>query len=195
MTNYYELEIQSFPNGEDRVQYGIGVFRSRKEAEDTAHRYLSDIPGFKDYYCEYTIRESSLIADVKSVHSFRGWNEDDAGNEIDIYISPLYSDHRSAENAMKKAQSDSPRQEWTLCHWQIGQCDWSEGFTRDYPSGKLAPTLQELRQELLALIEPRTICGIEYEYSDGAYYGFPLAVGKQLFPPAFNLSQHQGLFK
>lgn len=181
MTNYYELEIQSFPNGEDRVRYGIGIFRSRLEAEDTARRYLSDIPGFKDYYCEYTIRESSLIGNAKTVCNFTGWNEDDIGNEIDIFISPLYSDPRSAERAMKKAKSESPRQDWCLNHWTVGECYWREGFTRDYPDGRLAQTLQELREGLRALIEPRNVCGIEYEYSDGAYYGFPLAVGQQLF--------------
>lgn len=181
MTNYYELEIQSFPNGMDLVRYGIGVFRTRQEAEDTATRYLSDVPGFRDYYCEYTIRESSLITDAKSVCNFTGWNEDDVGNEIDIFVSPLYADPRSAERAMKKIQAELPRKEWCLNHWTVGKCDWDEGFIRDFPDGRLAPTLKELRDSLQALIEPRTICGIEYEYSDGAYYGFPLAVAQQLF--------------
>lgn len=181
MTNYYELEIQSFPNGEDCVRYGIGVFRTRQEAEDIADRYFTDIPGFKDYYCEYTIRESALIGDPKSVFNFTGWNEDEMGNEADILVSPLYADPRSAERAMKKAQSESPRQQWCLNHWTVGECYWREGFTRDFPNGKLAPTLTELRDGLRALVEPRTVCGVEYEYSDGAYYGFPLAVGQHLF--------------
>ena len=61
MSYLYELEIQSFPNGEDCERYGIGIFRTEAEAVETAERYLREVKGFRDYYCEYTIRKTELI--------------------------------------------------------------------------------------------------------------------------------------
>lgn len=181
MNTLYELEIHSFPNGDGSERYAIGVFRSREEAEDTARRYPARVPGFRDYYCEYTIRESALMTDSGTVHSFLGWNEDEDGNETDLIVSPLYADRRSAEKAMKKAKADTPRREWTLEHRQVGVCDWAEGFVREYPSGRPSPTLAELREELHKRIVLRSMTGIEFEYSDNVQYYYPLNVGQQLF--------------
>lgn len=183
MAYLYELEIQSFPNGEDCERYGIGIFRTRAEAEETAKRYLSEVKGFRDYYCEYTINETELIGggDPKIVHTYFGWNLDADENEIDIISGSVYTDADAAEAAMEAAKQAHARQEWVLNHWMIGKCEFEEGFVRDYPSGRIAPTLAELQEELRGLSEPRTMCGIEFEYSDHVVYGFPLAVGAQLF--------------
>lgn len=183
MAYLYELEIQSFPHGDGCERYGIGIFRSRRDAEATARRYLREVRGFRDYYCEYTIRETALIGDEATdlVHTWFGWNVDEDENEIDTLSGLLYVDAAAAEAALASAKAENDRQEWALQCWQLGKCEWSEGFIRDYPSGKLAPTLAELREGLRALIDPRTMCGIEYEYSDNVQYGFPLAVGEQLF--------------
>ena len=63
----------------------------------------------------------------------------------------------------------------------VRKCEGSEGFTREYPDGSMAPTLAELRENLQALSASRSVCGIEFEYSDHAQYYFPVAVGEGLF--------------
>lgn len=183
MALLYELEIQSFPNGDKCERYGIGIFRAREDAEDTARRYLKEVNGFKDYYCEYTIRASELIGDasVSLVHTWFGWDLDEEENEIDILSGLFYADAAEAEAAFETAKAENERQEWVLNCFEIGRCEWTEGFIRDYPSGRIAPTMQELREELRAHTEPRTLCGVEFEYSDNPVYGFPAAVGEQLF--------------
>lgn len=183
MAYLYELEIQSFPNGDDCERYGIGIFRTRAEAEDTAQRYLSEVKGFRDYYCEYTVQETELIGDGDPliVHTFFGWNLDDDENETDIISGSVYTDTKAAEAAMETEKRAHARQEWALRHWKLGKCEFAEGYDRDYPSGRIAPTLAELREGLRALTEPRTMCGIEFEYSDNLVYGFPLIVAEQLF--------------
>jgi len=183
MFHIYELEIQSFPNGNECERYGIGIFRTREQADQTAQRYLREVKGFRDYYCEYTLRETELIGspDTEFVHCWFGWNVDEDGNETDILSGPAYENASAAEAALKNAKKEHRRQEWVLNRWQIGRCEWTEGFEREYPDGAPAPTLAELRAELQRRIEPRTMTGIEYEYGDGAKYGYPLRVAKELF--------------
>ncbi len=183
MAYLYELEIQTFPNGDACERYGIGIFRTHAQAEETAKRYLREVKGFRDYYCEYSIRETELIgsAETDIIHTWFGWNVDRDESEVDLLNGLFYEDAVAAEAAMEAAKASHNRQEWTLSCWKIGKCEWTEGFVRDYPSGRIAPTLAELRENLRALIKPRTMCGIEYEYTDSLHYGFPLAVGDQLF--------------
>lgn len=183
MTTLFELEIQTFPNGDGYERYGIGVFRSRKDAEDTARRYLAEVKGFRDYYCEYTVREAELIGDDSGdlVHTWEGWDLDEEENEIDILSGLFYTGPAEAEAALETAKLEHDRQEWALNCREIGRCEWTEGFIRDYPSGRIAPTMRELRDGLNKCSEPRTLCGVEFEYSDHPVYGFPAAVGEQLF--------------
>lgn len=183
MIYLFELEIQTFPNGDACERYGIGVFQSRNQAEETAKRYLREVKGFRDYYCEYSILKTELVGSGNTdiVHTWYGWNVDEDANEIDLLSGLFYEDADKAEAAMAAAKAANDRQEWTLSCFQIGKCEWSEGFIRDYPDGRIAPTLAELRAGLHALIVPRAMCGIEYEYCDNVQYGFPLAVGQALF--------------
>lgn len=165
MVCLYELEIQSFPNGTACERYGIGIFRTRLEAEETAQRYLKEVKGFCDYYCEYIIKESRLIGSDTGglVHTYFAWNTDADMNETDIICGPLYADADAAEAAMNTAKAKQPRQEWVLRHWQPGKCEWTEGFEREYPDGSTAPTMKELRDTLRACLKPRTICAVEFE--------------------------------
>lgn len=183
MALLYELEMQSFPNGDGCERYGIGIFRTREDAEETARRYLAGVKGFRDYYCEYTVREAALIGDESGglVHTWEGWDLDEDENEIDILSGLFYTVPAEAESAMEAAKAENDRQEWVLNCWEIGRCEWTEGFIRDHPSGRIAPTMQELRDSLNECLEPRTLCGVEFEYSDNPVYGFPAAVGEQLF--------------
>ena len=215
MSYLYELEIQSFPNGEGCERYGIGIFRTEAEAEETAARYLREVKGFRDYYCEYTIRKTELIGrdDLRFVHTWFGWNIDEDENEIDLLCGLMYEEKSDALAAMEAAKTVHNRDEWVLNRWQIGKCEWAEGFEREYPDGSIAPTLSELREGLQKLIAPRTMCGIELEYSDHVLYGFPLAVSGQLFLLAedddfllngfqirrlrdiFELADHKGIYQ
>ena len=189
MSYLYELEIQSFSNGEEMERYNIGIFRTRKDAETTARRYLSEVKGFRDYYCEYSIRESELVGNscAESVYTYYGWNVDEDGNEYDIVDGFLYSEMEAAEAAMESVKDAYDRQEWVLESSQIGKCEFAEGFVREYPDGRTAPTLPELRAQLAALASPRTACGIDFEYGDEPLTGFPLAVGSQLFLVAVDI--------
>ncbi len=183
MAYLYELEIQSFPNGNECERYGIGIFRTRELAVQTAQRYLHKVKGFRDYYCEYTVRETELVGDpaTEFVHTWSGWNVDEDENEVDILNGPVYEYAAAAEAALASARKEHDRQEWSLNRWQIGKCEWTEGFEREYPDGSLAPTLAELREDLQIRIDQRIMTGIEYEYGDGAKYGYPVRVGKDLF--------------
>lgn len=183
MTCLYELEIHAFYNGEDFERYGIGIFRNKKDAEKAAKRYLKDVRGFRDYYCEYTITEHELVGDPLSAHaySYFGWNSDDQGNEYDIVSGLMYADMEAAEVAMETVKDAYERQEWALRQWEIGKCEWAEGFVRESPEGAAIPTLPELRQQLRQLSDTRQHCGIEYAYAEDVQNAFPLAVGENLF--------------
>lgn len=183
MAYLYELEIQSFHNGEECERYGIGIFRNLKDAQKTAKRYLKEVPGFRDYYCEYSIAERELVGESFSplVHTYFGWNLDEQGNEYDIVDGLLYTSIEAAESALAAVKDAYDRQEWALQKWQVGKCEWAEGFIREYPDGQIAPTLLELRKKLDALSQERSMCNIEFEYGDEAQCYLPLAVGDQLF--------------
>lgn len=184
MRQLYDLDLYTWCNGDEMHTCGIGVFATRQEAELTAQRYLSEVQGFCDYYCEYSVREAPLLgsrSDVTRVWTYEGWDETDSIYAVNILNGPFYTSRAAAREAMKAAKAEHTRQHWLVLDHQIGECAWKEGFIRDYPNGKPAPTLAQLRERLLKSIHPRTMCGIEYEYSDVVQYGFPLAVGEQLF--------------
>lgn len=183
MAFLYELEIQSYSNGEECQRYCIGYFRSQKDAQKVAKRYLKEVRGFRDYYCEYSIREHELVGEFIAgfVHTYVGWNVDEDGNEYDIVEGLLYAKAEAAEAAMDSVQDSFERQEWKLQRWQVGKCEWAEGFVREYPDGRIAPTLPELREKLQSLADDRQHCGIVFEYDEDIHNGFPAAVGDQLF--------------
>lgn len=180
----YDLAICSFPNDDDREWSGIGLFASRAEAEQAAREYLTTVPGFKDYYCEAVITEVPVIGSGKAageVFRFMGWNTDVGGDETDISNSPCYVCRQDALAALEEARKTAPRQEWTLDRWVIGERAWQEGFVREYPDGRIAPTLQEIRNILLEATDPRQLVKVTFHYSDMDRYFFPLKVGTDLF--------------
>lgn len=183
MAYLFELEIQSYSNGEDCERYGIGYFPTRKDAQKVAKRYLKEVKGFRDYYCEYSILEHELVGESMDgfVHTYEGWNEDVNGTEYDIVTGLLYTSAEAAEAAMEAVKDAYEREEWALNSWQIGKCEWAEGFVREYPDGRVAPTLPELREKLQSLAAGRQHCGIEFEYDEDVHNGFPVAVGERLF--------------
>ena len=114
----------------------IGVFRTAGEAEQTARRYLSSVPGFKDHPCAYSIVEKPVhgeIAQGQSVYWIEGWNWNEDRDEVDVLQSEedyaREADARAALTAMKKAYV---RTEWIVARAVPGLCDWQDGFER-YP--------------------------------------------------------------
>lgn len=127
------LTFYSQPNGNYRESFHIGLFKSHEEAEQIAARYRKEVTGFKDYKCDAEIVKIPVIGhceDAIQVYRFYGWNINDASDEVDIVDSDCYVNKASAEAACKKAQIATPRQEWALNVYTIGQCDWQDGFVR-----------------------------------------------------------------
>ena len=131
MIRIYSLSIQAFLHFTELKCFDIGFFRTRDEAQVVAHRYLSEVRGFRDFYCEASISEETLDADTEPefVYTFFGTDEDDFGNAIGIAGPHCYADRERAEAALTDAMSMSPEKIWAIRPWQIGKCEWSNGFT------------------------------------------------------------------
>ena len=183
MDKLYDLTIYSFPNDSDRDWSSIGLFTSFGEALRTAEEYLNDVPGFCDYYCEPEIIAVPVIGseDPREVWRFIGWNADKNGGETDIIESDCYVSQQLAHTNLEQIQKTMPRQEWTLNRWIIGERHWQDGFIREYPDGRKAPTLREIRTVLKEAMDSRKLVKIEFHYADYDRFFFPLAVGEKLF--------------
>lgn len=183
MDYLYDLTIYTFPDGEDRVGYGVGLFRSQQEADNAASHYLNNVPGFRDYYCEAEVTRLTVVGscDTDVVYRYVGWNVDENGDEVDVMESRCYAKREQALPDFELAQQDHPRQEWSLDPWKIGSLCWTEGFIREYPGGRIAQTMKDVRSALEAAIAPRKMVKVTFHYSDIDRYFFPLAVGKDLF--------------
>lgn len=99
--------------------------------------YLSAVPGFRDYPCTYEITEKTVIGTIPpsgKVYMIWGWDEEENGNEAGIWSSSCYADEQDAQRALEDAQQHINRQEWSLDTYQVGQCLWTEGFMRIFPS-------------------------------------------------------------
>lgn len=138
MDKLYDLTFYSNPNGDYEDSFFIGLFLTQAEAEIVAERYRKEVPGFKDYDCDYRIAAFPVIGDADSierVYRFIGWNTNEDLDEVDIIISSCFTARERAETEYQTAQEKYPREEWTLDCYTIGHCDWREGFVRCYPGG------------------------------------------------------------
>ena len=120
--------------------FHIGLFATREDAEAVAARYISEVPGFKDYDCTPSVIAFPVIGrsdHTQQVYRFLGWNTNEVMDEVDIIISSCFVNRNEAEKALSQAKEGTPREEWVLnCH-TIGQCDWSEGFARTSTEGEV----------------------------------------------------------
>ena len=133
MDKLYCLTFYTKPNGDCQEGFHIGLFTTYAEANETKIRYLQEVTGFKDYNCDAEITEVPVIGcsdRLQKVYRFMGWNENKDFDEIDIIQSGCYVDWNQAQVDYEKAQHQTPRQEWVLNCYNIGQCDWREGFVR-----------------------------------------------------------------
>lgn len=111
----------------------IGLFESYELAEKTAEHYLSAVPGFRDYPCTYEITEKQVVGFINSsmkVYMIWGWNENQEGDNTDIWCSDCYADCKEAEKILADTKQYLNRQEWSLDACQINQCYWMDGFIR-----------------------------------------------------------------
>lgn len=118
--------------GGSREGFRIGLFASREEAAAVAARYRREIEGFRTYDCAAEITEVPVVGghSAQAVYRFAGWNEDSDGNETDVLESPCYGSQAQAAQDLEQAKRETPRQEWAMNLWTIGQCHWQEGFVR-----------------------------------------------------------------
>ena len=115
----------------------IGLFESNEKAQQVAEHYLSAVPGFRDYPCTYEITEKPVAGTSGrpgKVYMIWGWNEGENGNETDIWSSGCYVDEQNARRALEEARLSMNKQEWSLDIYRVGQCHWTEGFTRVFSS-------------------------------------------------------------
>lgn len=115
----------------------IGLYVSHEKARQIVEHYLSAVPGFRDYPCTYEITEKAVIGTIPpsgKVYMIWGWDEEENGNEAGIWSSSCYADEQSAQRALEDAQQHINRQKWSLDTYQVGQCLWTEGFVRIFPS-------------------------------------------------------------
>lgn len=116
-----------------RDGFDIGLFASREDAEAVKARYCKEVMGFKDYDCDSQITEVSVVGNdpaPQQVYRYVGWNTDEYYDEVDVIESVCYISQSQAIMEMGKTEQQTPRQEWALNRYIVGQCAWQEGFTR-----------------------------------------------------------------
>ena len=113
----------------------IGIFRTEKQAEETARFYLKNVRGFCDFPCTYRIVGKELIdhpnhmmSDI--VWTVQGWNQNENLDETDIIESPCFVTKEQADAELQVMKKQYQRMEWTVNRWKIGECNWREGFVR-----------------------------------------------------------------
>lgn len=134
MDQLYDLTFYVEEGSEEG--FHIGLFLTREEAEAAAARYLSEVPGFRDYDCIPRVTAFPVIGggkDTVEVYRFEGWNVGKDLEEKDILISSCFADWSEAEAALAQTAMETRRDEWALNRHVIGQCDWAEGFARELP--------------------------------------------------------------
>ena len=124
-------------------------FRSLGNAEQTAQRYLREVPGFCDYDCDYHIHKIELDCsdNISHIYAYEGWNEDNDGDVLD-QIRGIYPYKDQAESALEAAKLAHSRQFWTLDCLEIGACEWAEGFDRVLLDPPADPELGSIEYEI-----------------------------------------------
>ena len=134
MQLYQLVMIDSKLSYDDYIEaFLIGFFSSREKAEATAQRYLSEVSGFTDYSCTYKISEKSVLdTDTlpEQIYFIQGWNVNQNLDEINLVESECFASEISAEQNRKELISKYSRQEWSISHYTVDECQWKEGFVR-----------------------------------------------------------------
>ncbi len=115
--------------------FSIGIFSSRKMAEETAEQYLAEVKGFKEHDTAYRIEERRVTnaADnvlITELFLICGWNENDALDETDVIYSDCFMQKSEAEQACGAMKAAHNRTQWCIDRYLIDECDWKEGYIR-----------------------------------------------------------------
>lgn len=133
MDKLYSLSFYSDTEDAFGPGFHIGLFATREDAERMARHYRREVPGFKDYDCDYSITPIPIFGDAENigkVYCYLGWNVNDDLEEIDVLVSSCFLSRKQAEEAFQAAKQHVQRQEWVLNCYTVGQCNWAEGFER-----------------------------------------------------------------
>lgn len=123
--------------GEHTEAFNIGFFSSRDKAENVAKKYLNNVKGFKDHNVTYQITEKLLIGYddsimLSEIFIVYGWNENEDFDEINIIESDCYANKQNAEQKLNELKSKYSRKEWCIDKYIIDECNWKEGFVKEY---------------------------------------------------------------
>lgn len=113
----------------------IGVFESERQAKDVAEYYLTKVPGFCEYPCNFRIKPKEVAGKFdtkihKHIWIVWGWNMNENEDEIDIIESKCHLTKESAIGELNIMKAHSQRMEWRIDQYKIGEQKWSEGFAR-----------------------------------------------------------------
>ena len=114
----------------------IGVFESKQQAKDVAEYYITKVPGFCEYPCNYRIEAKEVHGKFntkihKHIWIVWGWNVNKNGDEIDIIESKYHLTKESAIEELNIMKAHSQRMEWTIDQYEIGEQKWNKGFVRE----------------------------------------------------------------
>ena len=118
---------------ERQETFFIGLFESDAIARQTAERYRSAVPGFRDFPCTYHITEKQVIGEInfsRKVYMIWGWDEDQEGRDVGVWSSDCYAERQEAERALAAVKQSMHKGEWSIDPYSVGQCRWAEGYVR-----------------------------------------------------------------
>lgn len=115
--------------------FAIGLFETEKQAEETAHYYLKNVKGFRDFPCTYRIVKKEVCDNLNNktpivVWFVVGWNINENLDEIDIIESNCFLTEERANLELELMKKQYQREEWTIERWKIGKLKWQDGFIR-----------------------------------------------------------------
>ena len=70
-----------------------------------------------------------MLADLFVIY---GWNENDEFDKVDIIESSCYAVKHEAEKKLNELKSNYCRKEWCIDKYIIDECNWKEGFVKEY---------------------------------------------------------------
>lgn len=115
--------------------FTIGIFKTKKQAEEIALYYLRNVRGFCDFPCTYQIIEKNVKCSDTTIPDLvwivQGWNVNENFDEVDIIDSLCFLTEAEAKLELQRMRTTYQRMEWTVNHWQVGRLEWREGFVRE----------------------------------------------------------------
>lgn len=130
--NLTDTELSYDKHSDD---FFIGVYETKKQAEETALFYLENVQGFSQFPCTYYIVEKEIVDNFDdimpdSVWYVEGWNCNENLDEIDIVDSPCFLTKERAESELQMMKNQYRRTEWAVSRYKIGESHWRDGFVR-----------------------------------------------------------------